>query len=261
MDALPRHLDGFADPVTNHPPAASEAFGGEEEPSASRIVRTPSRWRAGITLAGLFTVLACPAVHAGELLVSVADRSGKPVPEVVITATALSARPGAKSTPPESAIMDQRNLAFVPQVLVVGLGADVQFPNNDTVSHQVYSFSPAKRFQLPLYKGAQHRPVNFDKPGLVVLGCNIHDQMVGYIYVTDAGYYGKSDAQGTLHLNNLPAGDYTLTWWSPYIADPPEKMMSTVHVAERDPVTVRVQLSRDLRARPEPGARQTDWSY
>jgi hypothetical protein len=129
------------------------------------------------------------------------------------------------------------------------------------VSHQVYSFSPAKRFQLPLYKGAQHRPVNFDKAGLVVLGCNIHDQMVGYIYVTTAGYYGKSDAQGALHLNNLPAGDYTLTWWSPYIADPADKMTTTVHVAEHEPANFRVQLSRELRARPEPGARQTDWSY
>ena len=95
----------------------------------------------------------------------------------------------------------------------------------------------------------------------MVLGCNIHDQMVGYIYVTDAGYYGKSDAQGILHLSNLPAGDYTLTWWSPYIADAPEKMTRTIHVAEHEPVNIQVHLNRELRARPEPGARQTDWSY
>jgi plastocyanin len=177
-------------------------------------------------VAWLFTGLS-PS-RAGDLIVTIADRAGKPVPEVVITAAAQAPRPGAKGMTPEPAVMDQRNLAFVPQLLVVGVGAEVQFPNNDMVSHQVYSFSPAKRFQLPLYKGAQHRPVDFDKAGLVVLGCNIHDQMVGYIYVTDAGYYGKSDAQGTLHLNNLPAGDYTLTWWSPYIADPADKMSTTV---------------------------------
>jgi len=216
-------------------------------------IRTPLAW--------LCMVLGCGVGYAGDLIVTVADRAGKPVAEVVVTAAALTPRPGAHGTTPGPAVMDQRNLAFVPQLLVVGVGADVQFPNNDMVSHQVYSFSPAKRFQLPLYKGAQHRPVNFDKAGLVVLGCNIHDQMVGYIYVTAAGYYGKTDALGAIHLNNLPAGDYTLTWWSPYIADAPEKMTSTVHVAEHDPANIKVQLSRDLRARPQPGARQTDWSY
>lgn len=157
--------------------------------------------------------------------------------------------------------MDQRNLAFVPQVLVVGVGAEVQFPNNDTVSHEVYSFSPAKRFQLPLYKGAQHRPVDFDKAGLVVLGCNIHDQMVGYIYVTDAAYYGKSDAQGEVRLSNLPAGDYTLTWWSPYIADPVTSMTRTIHIDEHASETVHIQLTRPLRAQPQPGARRADWNY
>lgn len=209
----------------------------------------------------LLGTLAAAPVDAGDLSVAIADRSGHAVPEVVVTATALAPHPGVHAPTPPPAIMDQRNLAFVPQVLVVGVGAQVQFPNNDSVSHQVYSFSPAKRFQLPLYKGAQHRPVNFDKAGLVVLGCNIHDQMIGYIYVTEAGYYGKSDAQGELHLNNLPAGDYTLTWWSPYIADPAASMTRTVHISEHDPENLRIQLGRELRAQPEPGVRRADWDY
>jgi plastocyanin len=225
----------------------------------ARVLASTSPIISCCALAWLFT--SSSLCRAADLIVTIADHAGKPVPEVVITAAALMPRAGTKPAPPEPAVMDQRNLAFVPQLLVVGVGAEVQFPNNDMVSHQVYSFSPAKRFQLPLYKGAQHRPVDFDKAGLVVLGCNIHDQMVGYIYVTDAGYYGKSDAQGTLHLNNLPAGDYTLTWWSPYIADPADKMTTTIHVAEHEPANFHVQLSRELRARPAPGARQTDWSY
>src|SRR5207248_5774076 len=73
------------------------------------------------------------------------------------------------------AVMDQKNLAFTPRVLVVAAGTPVEFPNNDSVSHQVYSFSAAKRFQLPLYKGEVHPPITFDRPWLVVLGCNIHD--------------------------------------------------------------------------------------
>lgn len=210
----------------------------------------------------LFTLALGPGLcHAGDLIVNIADHSGRALPEVVVTASALAPRSAAHATHPEAAVMDQRNLAFMPQVLVVGVGAQVQFPNNDSVSHQVYSFSPAKRFQLPLYKGAQHRAVNFDKAGLVVLGCNIHDQMVGYIYVTDAGFYGKSDAQGELHLSNLPAGDYTLTWWSPYIADPAASMTRTVHIAEHEPENVRIQLGRNLRAQPEPGVRRADWDY
>ena len=83
----------------------------------------------------------------------------------------------------------------------------------------MYSFSPAKHFQLPLYKGEIHPPVVFDQPGLVVLGCNIHDSMVGYIYVTPAPYFGVTDASGTLLLKQVPKGDYQIVIWSPYIAD------------------------------------------
>jgi hypothetical protein len=157
--------------------------------------------------------------------------------------------------------MDQQNMAFVPQVLVVPVGSDVRFPNSDTVSHQVYSFSPAKRFQLPLYKGAPHPPVNFDKPGLVVLGCNIHDQMVGYIYVTDAPYFGMTDEQGTLHWSNVPPDTYSVTFWSPFIADPAPSLTHSVQVTQGAPATVGVELSRDLRATPQPRPHRSDWAY
>jgi len=156
--------------------------------------------------------------------------------------------------------MDQRDLAFVPQVLVVAVGTSVDFPNNDAVSHQVYSFSAAKRFQLPLYKGALHPPVTFDKAGLVVLGCNIHDQMVGYIYVTDAPFYGKTDSQGVLHLASGP-GDFLLTFWSPFIADPPATLTRTVQVGSGEGTSTQIQLTRDLRAKPEPRPRRADWEY
>jgi plastocyanin len=197
---------------------------------------------------------------AAELTVTVTDRSGRTVAEVVATASPVTPKPAA-ATAQQTAIMDQQQLAFAPQVLVVAVGTRVQFPNNDSVSHQVYSFSPAKRFQLPLYKGALHPPVIFDKAGLVVLGCNIHDQMVGYIYVTDAPFYGKTDSQGALHLTNVPTGDYLLTLWSPFIADAPATLTRTVHVGEREPASMHLQLARDQRARPEPRPRRADWEY
>jgi plastocyanin len=206
--------------------------------------------------------LTCSAVgQAGELSVSVRDRSGHAVANVVVTAMPAAAAERAASPDHTEAIMDQQNMAFVPQVLVVATGSDVKFPNSDMVSHQVYSFSAAKRFQLPLYKGAAHPPVNFDKPGLVVLGCNIHDQMVGYILVTDAPYFGRTDAQGTLHWSNLPPGTYTVTLWSPYIADAAANLTRSVSVSQAASTSTDVQLTRDLRTTPQPRPRRSDWAY
>ena len=85
-------------------------------------------------------------------------------------------------------IVDQINLEFVPHVKPVVVGSPVYFPNKDDVRHHVYSFSPAKRFELPLYSGTPAAPVVFDRPGIVAIGCNIHDWMLGYIYVAETPY-------------------------------------------------------------------------
>ena len=212
-----------------------------------------------ITLACFVTHAGVTACSAGELRASVLDRLGHGVGDAVVTVAAVGAQPAAAVQ--ATAVMDQRNLEFLPRVLVVAVGTSVEFPNNDTVSHQVYSFSGAKRFQLPLYKGERHPPVVFGQEGLVVLGCNIHDAMAGYIYVTAAPYFGTTSASGDLELPNLPAGDYRLTVWSPFIADPAASLMRTVHVDATDVTANRVQLTRDLRSRPEPRPRRGDWEY
>jgi plastocyanin len=207
---------------------------------------------------------------AAEISVTVVDRDGHGIEDAVVTATPVAtAAPVVTATPavgkapsggaPKDAVMDQRNRSFVPRVLAIPVGARVEFPNNDSVSHQVYSFSPAKRFQLPLYKGETHPPITFDQPGLVVLGCNIHDSMVGYIYVTPAPYFGTTDASGTLMLKDLPKDEYQIVVWSPYIADPPSSLSRAVHV-EAD-TSARIQLTQPLRARPEPKPRRRDWDY
>ena len=223
--------------------------------------RISAKW---ITFGALAALAGGAACRAGELSVSIVDRASRPVGEVVVTAAPVAA-PVAPVAPTAAAaaraVMDQRQLAFVPRVLVVAAGSSVDFPNNDTVSHQVYSFSPAKKFQLPLYKGAPHPPVTFERPGLVVLGCNIHDEMVGYIYVTDAPYFGTTDAQGALHFANLPAGDYRITVWSPLIADPADSLQRTAHVTAPEAATLRVALTHNLRTRPEPRPRRGDWEY
>lgn len=209
-----------------------------------------------ITFGVLTASLPCPA--AG-VLISVIDRDGHGVGDAVVTAMPTA----PLSTPAEAkpAVMDQRNRTFVPRVLVVSVGTKVEFPNNDSVSHQVYSFSPAKRFQLPLYKGEVHPPITFDQSGLVVLGCNIHDSMVGYIYVTPAPYFGTTGADGSLNLESMPKGVYQIVIWSPYIADAPTSLNRTVQIDGNQSAAVRVQLTEPLRARPEPKPRRRDWEY
>jgi plastocyanin len=127
-------------------------------------------------------LLCCCCVAANALSVLVIDPAGRRISNVVVVVTAVGSQsPRVDSADGAHAQMDQRNREFVPHVLVIEAGTWVDFPNSDTVSHQVYSFSPAKPFQLPLYKGSAHPPVLFDHPGLVTLGCNIHDNMLGYI--------------------------------------------------------------------------------
>ena len=138
---------------------------------------------------------------------------GQPIGGTVVTLRSTDGnRPLAK---PVSAVMDQIDRQFVPHVLVIPVGSKVVFPNSDTVSHQVYSFSPARKFQLPLYSGKPYPPVLFDKEGIVTLGCNIHDQMRAYVYVVEAQYYARADHDGRWSVPDVQPGQYTLTIWHP----------------------------------------------
>jgi plastocyanin len=212
-----------------------------------------------IALFGLLA-LGSFAALAGDLSVTIVDTAGRGVPDAVVT-VAPEEKSAATARAAVTVVMDQIQLAFVPRVLVVAVGTTVEFPNNDSVSHQVYSFSPAKKFQLPLYKGQLHPPVVFDHEGLVVLGCNIHDQMVGYIYVTPAPYFGKTDASGVLRVPDLKAGNYRLTLWSPLIADAASTLERAVHVDAGEARAERIQLKQSLRPRPEPRPHRGDWEY
>jgi plastocyanin len=162
---------------------------------------------------------------AGSATVQVLDSARRPLPDAAVYAEPLSGQTGSKS-PGRRAEIEQRGRKFLPLVSVVQAGTEVSFPNNDTVRHHVYSFSPAKNFELKLYSGVPAAPVSFDKPGTVVLGCNIHDQMVAYIQIVDTPWLGKTDADGKVRLDNLPAGRYRLHAWHyrlPVAAAIPEK--------------------------------------
>jgi len=156
------------------------------------------------------TCLAClfaPRLLALEVQVR---NEGQPVAGAVVT---LSPIGRAASLTPMDAVMDQVNSEFSPRVLVVTRGSRVRFPNSDRIRHQVYSFSPAKRFELPLYTGTPPEPVVFENAGVVTLGCNIHDWMKGYIVVVDTPHFATSDAQGRARFSAVPPGRYLLTAW------------------------------------------------
>jgi plastocyanin len=160
---------------------------------------------------------------------------------------------------PVSGILDQVNLAFVPDILVIPLGSTVEFPNTDSVSHQIYSFSPTKRFQLPLYHGKPYPPVRFEQAGVVTLGCNIHDKMVGYIVVTDGLYFGRTDARGTWSVTNVPRGTYHVSLWHPLLRDAAASVERQVAITDEEPVSVTLQLAQSLRPAPlQAGVRSKD---
>ena len=170
--------------------------------------------RTGWARAAVWGVLVglCAAAHAGTVQVDVLDGAGKPVADAVVFLDSAEARKLVK--PLTGAEMAQEKRQFLPGLLVVPVGTEVLFPNRDTVRHHVYSFSPAKKFELKLYTGTPSNPVLFDKSGVVTLGCNIHDQMEGWVLVVDTPYYARTPAAtGKAQLDNVPPGTYTLRTW------------------------------------------------
>src|SRR5580692_460723 len=160
----------------------------------------------------------CHSLRATDLQVRVTQANGRPLPSAVVTLHALAA--ALPPPAPIQAVMDQINLAFSPDLLVIPVGSTVSFPNTDKVSHEVYSFSPTHPFKLGLYRGTAHPPEHFDRPGLVTLGCNIHDAMLAYILVTDGAYYGMTRADGTWTQPEIARGRYRLEVWSPRLQAP-----------------------------------------
>jgi len=164
--------------------------------------RARRAWVGGLVAMGLAW-----CVDAAEVRFAVGSGSGPVADAVVSLHGAVPA-----STRAATARMDQQHSAFVPAVLPVQAGTVVAFPNRDNIQHHVYSFSQPRQFEIPLYSGNKAAPIRFDRPGVVVVGCNIHDWMIGHIVVLDTPYFGKTTDDGHLTLD-VPPGRYTLRVW------------------------------------------------
>jgi len=193
--------------------------------------------------------LAAP-VAAASLTVRVVDSSGKPVRDAVVTLYPAS---GARPLKPSGRYtVSQQNLQFHPFLSIVPVGADVSFPNFDNTKHHVYSFSAAKRFELKLFAKDQSRTVHFDKPGVVALGCNIHDQMSAFIVITDSQWTARTNGQGVASFSDAPNAPGRLVLWHPYLRAPGGTMQQQVASGQRS-------AGFKVRLRPPPPAMSMDY--
>ena len=156
------------------------------------------------------------ACHAAELTIKVVTLSGQPVSDAVVLYEPDVRPVGRAIRFPWPLVVEQRNMQFRPFVLIAPVGAEVSFPNHDPFRHHVYSFSPPKTFELKLYGHEETRSVRFDKPGVIALGCNIHDDMSAFIRVVNTPFAAKS-AAGDARIHDVPAGRGRLIVWHPYI--------------------------------------------
>ena len=220
--------------------------------SAHRIFRIVAV-AATLALAGTAPA-ASPAIDA-----VVKDDKGKPVEDAVVYLVSPPGAAPAAARARTRAVMDQWKQEFIPYVLAVEAATTVNFPNRDNIKHHVYSFSSPKKFELPLYSGTPAAPLVFDTPGVVVLGCNIHDWMVGYIYVLPTPYFAKTGADGKARLESVPAGAREVRVWHPRLRDATEKTGQTVTpgAGGAGEVAFAVVLKREWRI-PRPAGSRYD---
>ena len=192
--------------------------------------------RIALALGALF---AAATAQAADLTVIVKDSAGKPVADAVVIAEA----PG-RAPPAAQFTINQRNMQFVPYVLVIPVGSTITFGNLDPFRHHVYSFSPAKKFELKLFGQGETRPVRFDKPGLVSIGCNIHDSMQAFIYVVDTPFARKTDATGRVVLRGVPAGERRVRVWHPQLRAPGNQLTVSADPSKAATLPVTIRLRR-----------------
>lgn len=172
------------------------------------------------------------AVQAGTLAVSVTDAAGNPLADAVVLLEPAAGKTPVKPLP--DAEISQARRQFQPRVTVITVGTKVSFPNFDTVRHHVYSFSAAKTFELKLYAGVPAAPIVFDRPGLAVLGCNIHDRMAAWVVVAETPWFAQSGSDGSARIADAPAGAYRLSVWHPGLAANTPPLTKTLQIGSAE---------------------------
>ena len=192
----------------------------------------------------LATSLWCVAAQAARVAVWVKDAAGQPLSRAVVSLEPVSGPAAVKPLPQVE--VGQIKRQFAPQVTIVQVGTPVVFTNFDTVRHHVYSFSETKAFELKLYAGVPNAPVVFDKPGIAVVGCNIHDHMAAWIAVLDTPLHGLTGADGRTRIAAVGAGSYRLKVWHPGLANTTDGVVNVITVGAPDMEhAVQLNISAD----------------
>lgn len=172
-----------------------------------------------LVLLGLAGTFASPlAASDPAVRVAVKGPKGEPVADAVVMLVPLGGPPPPAPAAPARIEIAQEDEQYQPHLTIVRTGSPVEFPNKDRIQHHLYSASAAKKFEKPLYAPGARETVVFDQPGIVTLGCNIHDWMVAYVVVTDTPWYGRTDANGQVEIR-VPSGRYRLEAWHPRLVD------------------------------------------
>jgi plastocyanin len=193
-----------------------------------RLTMRLTRSLRALALAGLLApclLLPLARGSAATVTATVTDDSGSAMPDAVVM---IAPEAGAPTPPLEgsslaTAVIDQKDEMFVPYVVVIRTGGTIAFHNSDSLRHHVYSFSRIRQFELVMALGETSVPIRFDKPGVAAIGCNIHDQMIAYVYVTDAPWAAVTDAAGKAVITGVPPGTYTATAWHPDTRPAPQR--------------------------------------
>lgn len=211
-------------------------------------MRTRVRWSCLLVLAA-----ALPA-SAANLAVRVGD-GRQLVADAVVSVFPADGTARAAVTPvPATATIDQRDLTFLPHVQVARPGGTAVFRNSDYTRHHVYSFSPAATFEMVLGPGERSGQVPLEDAGVVAIGCNIHDQMIAWLYVSDAPWMARTGADGEVGFEGLPAGDYRVVVWHPRLEAGKQAIARrvTLRGSAASTLDVSLRLRPDVRTQPDP---------
>jgi len=184
------------------------------------------------TLAMVLSVSSHMPAHAAKLNFQALDKNGNAMNDVVVYATPIG-MPLPASEKAEATI-SQNDMQFSPYVTAIHTGSQVKFPNYDKMEHHVKSFSAAKEFEIKTYeRGVVPPPVIFDKPGIVIVYCLLHNWMRAYVLVLDTPYFVKTDQSGTAMLDKLPDGNYDIKAWHPNMGSIKPPLSQTVKVTDQ----------------------------
>jgi plastocyanin len=206
--------------------------------------------RRGLLWAVALIFSRIEAADAASLVVKVTDPGGKAVADAVAKLTADGLKEASGDVQPH--VIDQRNETFIPYVEIVPAGGEVTFRNSDQTRHHVYSFSPLGLFEFLLAPGDRSAPVRLAHPGIIAVGCNIHDPMIAYLYVSDSPLVARSDPQGMAEIKAVPAGRYVLHLWHPRLRPGRQELTQSVTVEGNDvQLAVIMELLPDRRSGDE----------